>query len=392
MAIPLRGARVLELGGYVAVPFGTQLLGQLGAEVIKVEGPTGDPSRARQIHFTTNNVGKRSVSIDLKTARGHQVWETLVRSADVVMQNLDDGATDRLRIGYDDCRALQPQLVYAQVRGFGAGPHQGAKATNPIIEAMTGLMSITSANGKPGRQGSPFYDQLAGILAALGVVAALNLADRSDGSGFVEADLYETALVSLAPRLAECSLTGELAGEVWGTAPYDTFQASDGKWIFLGTISDALWRRFCRAFDLTGPGSDSTLATSEQRFARKAEMDELAQKVVGGFASDEAMAKLRAADIPCAIVANFREVIDDPQFAAEEKSYSTTFNGNTVRLPASPIVSRMTQRPSRPRPPELGEDTRDVLCSLGFSDADIQRLSANGAILVHSGAAEQGGL
>ncbi len=381
MAKLIQGARVLELGGLVAGPFATLILAHLGAEVIKVENVIGDPSRVRPNNFAASNPGKSSVAIDLKREEAQPFWSKLVASADVIVSNLGEKAIEELGVGYEQCRAINPQIVYSRICGFGAGPYQGRPATNPIVEAMTGLMSITRNNGKPGRQGSPFYDQMAGMLAALGAVAALNRDDRSDGSGYVEIDLFETALFSVAPRLAAYSLDGELEGEVWGTAPYDNFQTSDGEWIYLGVLTDALWRRFCRAFDLGEIGADPRYATSAQRYAQKAVVDGIAQDALTKVTCEEALKLLKQYGIPSARVLNFAQVLEDEQVVQPGKMFVSDYEGRQVRLPALPIVGPAFERGrTAGSAPLLGADVERILGPLGFTPEEIAAAIGKGVL------------
>jgi itaconate CoA-transferase len=299
--------------------------------------------------------------------------------------NLGDKAIAELGVGYEECRAIAPQIVYSRISGFGSGPYHGMPATNPIVEAMTGLMSITRSNGKPSRQGSPFYDQLAGTLCALGAIAALNLDDRSDGSGYVETDLFETALYSVAPRLAAYSLDGELNAEVWGTAPYDTFETSDGEWVFLGTLTDALWRRFCVAFELPEAAADPRYATSAQRLAAKDLVNQIAQDALHRRTTEETLDLLRDHGIPCAKVLDFSQVLEDTHVRQDSKMFVSSFGSKQIRLPSFPVVGPGFDGLTRGTDaPPLGGDSVDVLASLGCPESEIAALIEQGLVIVPS--------
>lgn len=381
MSKPIQGARVLELGGLLAGPFATLILAHLGAEVIKVENIIGDPSRAWPNNYVAGNPGKTSIAIDLKRDEAQPFWRELLMSADVIICNLSDKAIEDLGVGYEQCRAVNPDIVYARICGYGEGPYQGRPATNPIVEAMTGLMSITWSDGKPARQGSSFYDQMAGILAALGALAALNRDDLSDGSGYVEIDLFETALFSVAPRLAAYSLNGALEGESFGTAPYGTFQASDGKWMYVGVLTDAQWRRFCLLFELDEAGSDPRYATCAQRLAEKGTVDEIAQGVLGRITREEALVLLDEQGIPAAPVLNFAEVLADEHVKHPGKLFLSEYEGKQLRLPALPIVGpAFAHGAPTTDAPRLGADTDRVLEALGFTPEDISQATDKGVL------------
>jgi crotonobetainyl-CoA:carnitine CoA-transferase CaiB-like acyl-CoA transferase len=373
-SMPLKGRRVLELGGYVAAPFATMVLCHLGADVIKVESLSGDPTRVRMTNFIANNPGKRSIALDLRNDRSRPVWERLVESADVIIQNLDAAATDRLGIDYARCSAIKPTIIYCHIKAFGKGPYSDRPATNPIVEALTGVMSITWTAGKPARQAAPFYDQMAGLFAALDVAVALTASDGGSGGRYIETDLFETGLFSVAPRLADYAVNGELKGEVWGTAPYDTFQTSDGHWIFLGVVNDALWRSFCAALGLTDQAADPEIATSSQRLARKAYVDHVAGQAILKLSRDEALAKLRAAGIPCAPVNNFGETLQDEHVRSEGKLYKVSYEGVEAFLPAFPVVSSSVPGITRAEVPSLGEHSAEIIRSLGYQDDELAAL------------------
>jgi crotonobetainyl-CoA:carnitine CoA-transferase CaiB-like acyl-CoA transferase len=380
VAVSLTGCRVLELGGYIAAPFATLLLANLGADVIKVEPPNGDPSRGRSANFMPNNSGKRSIALDLKDPRSRKIWEDLVRSSDVVVQNMGDEATKSLSVGYEECRSLQPQIVYCHIRGFGAGPYGGRPATNPIVEALTGLMSITFNDGRPARQGSSFYDQMAGLFAALGVVAALSIDDRSTGKGFVELDLFETALYSVAARLTGFSMEGELAGDTWEAAPYGTFKTADGAWIFLGVISDSLWRSFCSAMGLAEFGRDPELASRAKRLARKEFVNDLAQKAIAQVPKDRLLAQLDTAGVPAAPVLNFQEVLADPQVQHPGKLFRSTYKEYQTMLPSFPVIGEVAVNPQSTSSPGLGEHASEILKSLNYPEGEIATLIDGGVV------------
>jgi crotonobetainyl-CoA:carnitine CoA-transferase CaiB-like acyl-CoA transferase len=353
------GCRVLELGGYVAGPFATLLLANLGAEVIKVESVTGDPSRLGP-NFHSNNAGKRSVAADLVSAEGKATWESLVVGADVVVQNLDSAATRRLGVTFDDVSALNPDIVYVNIRGFGPGPYEDLSATNPIVEALCGLMSVTIRDGKPTRQSSPFYDQLAGVLAALGAATALALPDRSNGRGLVEIDLFETGLYSVASRIVTYEIDGLVSPDVWNAAPYDSYPTSDG-WVFLGAINDGLWRRFCEVFGLTEALEDPMWATSRQRYADRLSVDEFVRRVLGTLTTAEAVSKLRDSGVPCAPVHTFEDVLRDPQVRWDGNLVESAYSGQRALLPRFPVRGTIARAPVRGDAPRLGElDARAV--------------------------------
>jgi crotonobetainyl-CoA:carnitine CoA-transferase CaiB-like acyl-CoA transferase len=388
MRTALTGCRVLELGGYVAAPFGALVLRHLGADVIKVESPTGDPTRVREANFVANNAGKRSLVLDLRNKSARPVWNRLVESSNVIIQNLDDSATGKLAIGYQECRVVNPSIVYCHIKAFGPGPYSNRPATNPIVEALTGIMSITWADGKPARQGASFYDQMAGLFSALSVVVSLTAENQGTVGEYIETDLFETGLFSVAPRLADYAINNELAGEVWGTAPYDTFRTADGHWIFLGVVNDSLWISFCAAMGLTEAGEDPGLATSAQRLARKSDVDQLAAAAIAQLSREEALAILQNAGIPCAPVNNFKDALGNEHVRTPGKLYRASYGGRESLLPSFPVVGATNENEhSAVGVPALGEHSAEILTSLGYEQDDLSALVADGIVCTDKGRA-----
>jgi formyl-CoA transferase len=374
----LDGYRVLELGGYVAAPFCGLVLAQLGAEVIKVESFAGDPTRVRTANFIANNAGKRSVVIDLKRPEAAAVWHPLLSSAHALVHNVDNAAMKRLGITFEGCRKVNPNLVYSHIKAFGEGPYSERTATNPVVEALSGLMSITDNAGKPGRQASSFFDQMAGLFAAIGIMTDLL---RPAESGYTEIGLFETGLFSTAPRLADYVVSKELSGEVWGTAPYDTFETLDKKWIFLGVINDAFWRAFCEVMQLPDVLADTSIATSAQRLARKHYVNSIADEAISRYPRAEVLAMLEGAGVPAAPVNDFADVLQDPHVRAPGKTYSTSFDGHSVLLPTLPLVGSLAPAaPTSASTPELGGDSVDIFDSLGLSSEDVGALISRGVV------------
>lgn len=385
MSAPLTGCRVLELGGYVAAPFATLLLCHLGADVIKVESLAGDPTRVRPANFIANNPGKRSIALDLRSHASRPMWDRLVQSADVIVQNLDKSATDRLGIGYSECRAINSSIIYCHIKAFGSGPYSDRPATNPIVEALTGLMSVTWAAGKPSRQAAPFCDQMAGMFAAMSVGMAVAGRGAARIGEYIETDLFETGLFSVAPRLAEYAVSQELQGEVWGTAPYDTFETADGHWIFLGVVNDSLWRSFCAAMGLEDLAADPRVATSGQRLARRAYVDGVASRAIQRLSRDEALEKLRSSGIPCAPVNDFSETLADEHVRSQGKLYAVTYGSQRALLPSFPAASDSVTGVARKKVPSLGEHSIEILRSLGYEDDESGAFVEAGTVGVSRG-------
>lgn len=357
----LAGRVVLEMGGYLAAPFATSILRGLGARVIKVESPGGDPFRAQRGLWVSTNAGKESVVCDLATPDGRAMLDGLVARADIVVENLNPDAAVKLGVTYADLVRHNPEIVVCSIKGFGSGPYQTRRATNPIIEAITGLMSVTNQGGRPARQAVPLFDQMAGALAAVAVLGSLS-APVEEASRSVEVNLFETALYMVGSRLAGAQLspTATTRNAMFELAPYGTFCAGDGQWLFLGAINDRCWRELAVALGIDGY-DDPALTTSSQRAARMDEVEEMTQRAVGRLSSGEVLERMHALGVPCAPVNDFAEVLADQHTASPGKLDHVDVDGRLVGIPAFPIVSGHPVPESLAPPPRLGEHTDAVL-------------------------------
>lgn len=375
MARSIVGARVLELGGYLAAPFGSLLLANLGAEIIKIEGPRGDETRHLPIAktFMATNAGKRSIALDVKQPDGYEVFTRLLKTADVVLHNVSERATEQLRITYEDCRRVKPDVVYAQITGFGDGPYAGRAATNPLIEALVG----TSAwgDGKPTRLGGAYYDQMAGALAALGAVAALGSDSVDPSVRRIKIGLFEVGLYLDGPRLLP--RTNEVKGVSRASAfvspSYDTFRAADG-WVYVGAASDPLWTKLCHALDLDDLAADPTLATRRQREERRTDIVRVLERTIAALPADTVIDRLIAAGVPCVPVREHDDVFRDVHVQSDGKLTETSCDGAQFDLGSFPLVGAGVTPSAAATAPTLGQHSVEILRSLGFDDAACTEL------------------
>jgi len=267
----------------LAAPFAAHLLAHLGAEVIKVEPPTGDPTRSLvrggpSGTFIAYSHGKKSVCIDLSKPDGHAAFCKLLKTADALVHNLSPRAARKLKLTRQDCESVNPRLIYCQIRGYGAGPQEDDLASNPVAEASTGVMEANRVNGRPSRLGPSYHDQFAGAYAVIGILASMLQLREGNEAAPVEIGLYETGLHVAARDLVGVQLKTQLLGRPerephgeFSMPGYGAYQTSDGRWIYLLMLSDAHWLKFSQAMELPNDGSLVTLRQCGGAYVRRSD-------------------------------------------------------------------------------------------------------------------------
>ena len=389
--LPLAGRRVIEVGTMLAAPFAAHLLGQLGAEVIKVEPPHGDPTRALvrggpSGTFIAYSHGKKSVCLDLAQPEGHAAFCRLLHSADALVHNLAPRAARKLRLTEADCRAVKPSLIYCHIRGYAAGPLQDDLASNPVAEAATGVMEQNRIDGRPSRLGPSYHDQFAGAYAVIGVLAGLLQQAAGKPASAVEVGLYETGLHVASRDLVGVQLKTRLLGRPerephgeFSMPGYGAYQSSDQRWLYLLMLTDSHWHRFCRAMQLA-EADDPELASLRNRRKQRDRCEALVRQALGRLAFDEAAARLQAAGIGCTEVLPLERVLEAPQARQPGKLRDIRYRGLDFEVPEFPRPPGAEAAPTLP-PPELGEHTRQVLQAVGLQDADLDALARCAATL-----------
>jgi crotonobetainyl-CoA:carnitine CoA-transferase CaiB-like acyl-CoA transferase len=377
--LPLEGVRVVDVTSSLAGPYCTEILGALGADVVKVEHPErGDEARAwgppfwenASVMFYAANLNKRSLALDVK--RGRDVLLRLVEQADVFLQSLRPGTAARLGFGADELRTLNPRLVYCDIGAFGrAGPLRERPGYDPLLQAFSGIVSVTGEPDRPGvRVGASIVDQGTGTWAALGILAAL----YAGGGRTVDVSLFETAL-ALLPYQVTGYLASGAVPERHGTAfpliaPYQVFQVRDGE-LMIAAGNDGLFARLCETLGVPELASDPRFATNPDRLARREELASLIQSRLADEPLAEVLARLEQAGVPAAEVNDVGQVADHEQTAA--LGLIQSIPEQTVALPLSFDGERVQHRSA---PPRLGEHTVEVLREAGYRDSEIERLVA----------------
>jgi crotonobetainyl-CoA:carnitine CoA-transferase CaiB-like acyl-CoA transferase len=387
---PLAGVRVIDISSSIAAPTATMYLGDMGADVIKVERPgSGDDARAwgppfvggQAPWFASANRNKRSVCLDLRVPAGREVLFRLLADADVFVENLTPGKLAKLELDPASVRARFPGLIYCAVSGFGLeGPDRDQPGYDLIAQARGGLMSVTgAAGGSPQRVSTALSDIVAGMLAAFAISAALHRKARTGDGELIDVSLLDANMALLAPRVASY-LAGEPEPRPTGAtdsviAIYQPFETADRS-IVVAVGNDAMWQRFCAALELPQLAADAGLATNEGRRARR---DELIGALAERFASAPAatwLRRLREAAVPCAPVQFLSEVLDDPQVKARGAVIATGHAGaEPIRTLGSPWRLGSDGGGAAHRPaPLLGASTHEVLRAAGYDDGEIAKL------------------
>jgi crotonobetainyl-CoA:carnitine CoA-transferase CaiB-like acyl-CoA transferase len=372
-SLPLAGLRVLEFGHTVLGPCCGMMLADLGAEVIKIEPPEGERTRRLRGfgtgYFAYFNRNKKSVVLDFKTASGLADARALIKTADVLIENMAPGALTRAGLGPEDARALNPELIYCSLKGFLPGPYENRVALDEIAQMMSGLAYMTGPPGMPLRAGTSVTDMLGGIFGAMGILVSLRERDRGKGGAVVESALFETAVFLMGQFMAYSAIRHEPVPPMparisaWGV--YDLFEAQDGKRVFVGITSDAHWKSFCRDFARADLYADATLVTNELRVdARGRLLPELAA-MFKTIPSGEIERLCVGASLPFAFVQRPEDLFDDPHLNASGGLLATQLAaGITTKLPALPIRIDGDAFALRSDPPAIGADTNEILRNL----------------------------
>ncbi len=393
---PLAGLRVVELAHIMAGPCCGLMLADMGAEVVKVEKlPGGDDSRrflppdigGEAAAFLMMNRNKRGIVADLKTEGGKAVVRRLIDRADVVIENYRKGTMERLGLGYETLRETNPGLIYCEISGFGrSGPYADRGGFDLIAQGMSGLMSITGeAPGRPPvKCGAPVTDITAGILAAMGVLAALAERARSGKGQRVDTSLFEAGIIHTFWQSAICFATGVAPGPMGSAhplnAPYQAFQTADG-WITVGAANQANWLKLLDALDARALADDERFATPDARMTNRPALVEALTAILARRTSADWLARLEAVGVPAGPVLDVGEMHRDPQTLARGMVAETHHSRlGSVRTIGPPVKFSETPGGVARGAPLLGEHTREVLEEIGYDANEIKALIAAGAV------------
>jgi crotonobetainyl-CoA:carnitine CoA-transferase CaiB-like acyl-CoA transferase len=394
----LAKVRVVDMTEGVAGPYAATLLGDMGAQVVKVERPEGDwqrsagkgePGRHGNPQFIALNRNKRDIGVDLNTEDGRRIIERLVSRADVVISNYRPGVMAKLGFSFENCKALKPDIIYCTISGFGRdGAYSQLPASDTILQAMSGVMSVVGEpDGPPLRVGFPLIDMTAANSAVQSVLLALY--GRAMGHGGIEIDV---SLMAAAASLMCGSYTENMAmgrlpprqgNQNSLLAPAGAFEVAAGRYITIAVLRDSHWKKFCNALPLEALADDERYATNAARVKNRDALSAIIEPLLKSNTADHWLEKLRAADILCGPINTVADVLADATLAASlpildiDVPKVARAMGSPIRYDAEFFAARL---PS----PAKGQHTREVLTEIGYSPEEIEALLASGGAFVES--------
>lgn len=378
----LDGVRIVDLTQMVAGPLCTLLLGDLGADVIKVEPPTGDSARdigvnracGESDYFLSMNRNKRGVVLDLKTSQGVEALKVLASHADVLVENFRPGTMDKLGVGYEVLAAANPRLIYASLSGFGPdGPYRDRPALDPVIQAMSGVMQLTGTpTSGPLKTGMLLSDFVPPLFGTIGVLAAL-YARRDSGKGQrVDISMLDATVFAMVPREAYWFATGKMPPRLGNAhhqmAPWNTYATRDGRHLIVVAHTDKYWRCLLAALRREDLAADPRFATNKDRMAHREELDALLERTFREDTLEGWTQRLTRADALFAPVRDFDQVFADP--VVRDTMVQTVWHPTVGELPLLRTPVRLSANPVsiRSAPPLFGQHTEEVLAEVGLHD------------------------
>ena len=397
---PLEGIRVLDLSRVLVGPFCTMVLGDLGAEIIKVERPgVGDETRTWgppwineelkvSAYFASTNRNKKSITVNLATEEGRGIIYKLAKISDVVIENFRPGVAKKLGVDYETISKVNPRIVYCSISGFGqTGPYRDWPAYDIIIQAMGGWMGITGEPDRPPvRIGVALTDIIAGLYAVIAILAALRAREETGRGQYIDISLLDSSISFMTYMAQNYFATGKNPVKMGSghpnIVPYQAFRAGDGRWIILAVANDRIWKRFCEAAGLQHLADDPRFATNPDRVKNRDQLIPIIEEVIASKPSHEWVKIFIEAGVPCAPVYQMSDIFSDPQVLHREMLLEIEHPKlGKLKQIGFPIKFSETPCQLRYPPPLLGEHTEEVLKELlGYSDEEIQRLREKGVI------------
>ncbi|WP_186193140.1 CaiB/BaiF CoA transferase family protein [Burkholderia gladioli] len=395
-SLPYEGLRVVEMTHMVMGPTCGMVLGDLGAEVVKIEPIAGDSTRALRGSgagfFGTFNRNKKSLAVDVKDPRGQEIVHRLLGSADVFSENFKSGTMEKLGLGYAHLSKLNPRLVYVSHKGFLPGPYEHRTALDEVVQMMGGLAYMTGPDGRPLRAGTSVNDIMGGMFGAIGAMAALAQRERTGRGQEVQSALFENNVFLVAQHMMQFAVTGKAAApmpnRISAWAVYDVFTVKDGEQIFLAVVSDTQWQLFCDAFGFADLKADARIATNNQRVQARDWLLPRLRSHMEALEAAEISAIFERIGLPYAPITRPHELFDDPHLLATGGLAEVTLPADASGA-GQPVATRTALLPLtldgerlrlRTAPPALGQHTQALLQQIGYRPEEIRQLNQAGVV------------
>lgn len=392
MSGALAGLKVLDLTRVLAGPYCTMILGDMGAEVIKVEAPGGsDDTRqwgppfqgSESAYYLCANRNKRSITLDLKSDAGRAILKELIKNSDIIIENFKNGTMEKWGLGYSELKEINSRIIHCSITGFGRqGPYKDLAGYDYIIQAMSGLMSITgSKESGPMKVGVAISDIITGLYASIGILSALNERHQSGLGQTIDISLFDSQVSALVNVASNYLISGDIPGLLGNKhpniVPYQIFPTLDGEMV-VAVGNDRQFQKLCTVIGQTELGNDKRFRANANRLENRVELERLLSKRLKNKTSNEWKTLFNEAGIPAGPINNMKEVFEDPQVIAREMVTTVDHPEiGKVNLVSSPI--KMSRNPTKIRrhPPLAGEHNEEVLEELGYSQQDIKQMKKN---------------
>lgn len=390
---PLEGITVIDATQALVGPMATQTFGDLGADVIKIERPEyGDLTRVYQpeyeglsAYFVSLNRNKRSITLDLTTEEGQTILYDLIEESDVFMQNFSPGKAEEFAADYETLSALNDELIYCDVSGYGAdSPYSGRKSFDIVLQGEAGMMSITGTEDQPARVGISICDVSGAMTATYAILTALYHREQTNEGQHIELSLFDTSFQWLLYHVTNYFASGDVPRRM-GTkhpnlTPYQAIETADSH-IVIGVISESIWPNLCRALDREEWINDERFATFKERIENRDQLDSRLEDIFHKQTTDEWIEHLREYDVPCTPVNDVEDVVNDPHIQSRNMIAEMEHpEHGTLKAPANPVNFSSLETTHERAPPDLGEHSRQILTEIGYSAEEIKTLESDGII------------
>ncbi|MBL6700224.1 MAG: CoA transferase [Luminiphilus sp.] len=392
-AAPLRGIKVIEFTHMVMGPTAGVILGDLGADVIKVEPLKGDNTRrltgSGAGYFPMYNRNKRSIALDLKHEKGREIALQLIQSADIVLENFRPGTMAKLGLDYDSLKATHPRLIYCSLKGFLSGPYENRVALDEVTQMMGGLAYMTGLPEQPLRAGSSVIDITGGMFGVIAILSALHERQTTEVGSHITSALFETTAFLVGQHMAQQAVSGEapppmsVRQSAW--AIYDIFQLDSGEQLFVGIVSDSLWYRFCEEFELAEWAADDSLSTNAGRVVAREHLLEAINRLFSPMSLQALSERLDRAGLPFAPINTPGDLFNDPHLTASGGLLPLHLTdgdraGQQTTLPRLPVEFGLTKPPLHRDVPQAGAHNHEVLSELGLDADAVATLIQDGVV------------